>query len=118
MRSVILVSIALILVVCAFGSADAKNPIRSDFFNYYPSVDGTVLSSRSDGSNHCGMCHFDFNGGGPRNHFGGRLEGEKSLDFVVEQQESTASPRSSTRRRRTPTRRPSPASIPATRDRS
>ena len=32
------------------------------------------LSSRTDGSDHCGLCHFDFNGGGDRNDFGSRLE--------------------------------------------
>jgi mono/diheme cytochrome c family protein len=66
-------------------SAAAKNPIRSDFFDYYPSVDGTILSSRTDGANHCGLCHFDFNGGGDRNDFGSRLEALRSAGNTNDQ---------------------------------
>ena len=62
MRRVLLSCIALALVFAIVDSADAKNPIRRDFFSYYPSVDASVIAVRSDGSDHCGMCHFDFNG--------------------------------------------------------
>lgn len=74
MRRLLFLSLSILFVFAAVESADAKNPIRRDFFSYYPSVDGTILSSRTDGSDHCGMCHYDFNGGGDRNDFGSRLE--------------------------------------------
>ena len=52
----------------------AKPFIRTSFFNAYPSAVGSVLDNLPSHSNHCGVCHFDFNGGGPRNPFGRRVE--------------------------------------------
>ena len=74
MRRALLASLVLVALIFISLPADAKNPIRSDFFDYYPAADGTVLSSRADETNHCGMCHWDFNGGGDRNHYGSRVE--------------------------------------------
>jgi hypothetical protein len=74
MRRALLASLVLVSLVFMSSQANAKNPIRTDFFDYYPAADGTVLSSRADESDHCGMCHWDFNGGGERNHYGSRVE--------------------------------------------
>lgn len=48
--------------------------IRQAFFNAYPKAVGTRLDRRADNTQHCGVCHFDFNGGGPRNPYGQLVE--------------------------------------------
>jgi hypothetical protein len=54
---------ALIFVsISATRSASARPPIRKAFFERYPN------------SGHCGVCHFDFNGGGPRNPYGLQIQ--------------------------------------------
>jgi hypothetical protein len=50
--------------------ADARKPIRNTFFSTYPVAVGTQLDNLPSNSGHCGVCHFDFNGGGPRNPYG------------------------------------------------
>jgi hypothetical protein len=50
--------------------AGARPPIRKAFFSLYPVAVGTQLDNLPSNSGHCGVCHFDFNGGGPRNPFG------------------------------------------------
>ncbi|MHC4335393.1 MAG: hypothetical protein ACYSUV_16835, partial [Planctomycetota bacterium] len=55
---------ALILLFCLVlltGSiALARNPYRKNFFDAYPSAEGTILDNTPSYSNHCGVCHFDF----------------------------------------------------------
>ena len=48
----------------------AKNPYRNAFFNTYTVAQGTQLDGLPSNSGHCGVCHYDFNGGGPRNPYG------------------------------------------------
>jgi hypothetical protein len=50
--------------------ASARRPIRSAFFSIYPQAVGTQLDNLPSNMGHCGVCHFDFNGGGPRNPYG------------------------------------------------
>ncbi len=50
--------------------ASARPPIRKAFFARYPNAVGTQLDGLPSNSRHCGVCHFDFNGGGPRNPYG------------------------------------------------
>ena len=59
-------------IVCLFGvrTADARPPIRQAFFNAYPGADTTQLWGLPSDSKHCGVCHYDFAGGGPRNPYG------------------------------------------------
>jgi hypothetical protein len=59
-------------MVCLFGvpTADARPPIRQAFFNDYPGADTTQLWGLPSDSKHCGVCHYDFAGGGPRNPYG------------------------------------------------
>jgi flagellar hook capping protein FlgD/Big-like domain-containing protein/cytochrome c554/c'-like protein len=52
----------------------ARPPIRADFFATYPNAVGTQLDVLPSNSRHCGVCHFDFNGGGPRNPYGLAIE--------------------------------------------
>lgn len=74
MRRALLASLVFAIFAAWFSPAAAKNPIRSDFFAYYPSAVGTIINTAPSNTDHCGQCHFDFNGGGPRNAFGARLE--------------------------------------------
>lgn len=64
-------ALALYLVVSA---AEARNPYRRAFFNVYPQVVGSRLDVRLSGTQHCGVCHYDFNGGGARNLYGLAVE--------------------------------------------
>jgi len=52
------------------GSAEARNPYRTAFFNIYPQALGTRLATLPSAPNHCGGCHFQFGGAGPRNDYG------------------------------------------------
>jgi hypothetical protein len=51
-------------------SSDARPPIRSDFFARYPQAVDTQLDDLPSDTKHCGVCHFDFAGGGARNPYG------------------------------------------------
>src|SRR5512133_3596279 len=58
------------LLVGSCGSAQARPTIRQAFFATYPGAVGSKLDNLSTKSGHCGVCHFDFNGGGLRNAYG------------------------------------------------
>jgi hypothetical protein len=49
---------------------EAKTPIRNSFFNVYPSALSSRLDDLASNPGHCGVCHFDFEGGGPKNPYG------------------------------------------------
>jgi hypothetical protein len=55
-------------------ATEARNPIRNAFFDVYSAADGTQLNSLPSDNSHCGVCHFDFGGGGPRNPYGLAVE--------------------------------------------
>jgi len=65
---------ALLIVLVLPSLVLARNPFRNAFFSRYPAADGTQLKVLPSNSNHCGVCHFDFNGGGTRNPYGLSLE--------------------------------------------
>jgi len=52
----------------------ARNPIRRTFFDIHPEAAGTHLDDLPSNSGHCGVCHFDFDGGGQRNPYGLSVE--------------------------------------------
>jgi hypothetical protein len=54
--------------------AEARNPIRRTFFARYPAAETTQLDDLLSNAGHCGVCHFDFDGGGPRNPYGVSVE--------------------------------------------
>ncbi len=65
------------VLVCAWlvaSTALARPPIRRAFFNVYPSATGSGLDDLPSNGGHCGVCHFDFGGGGPRNPYGLAVE--------------------------------------------
>jgi len=67
--------------------AAARNPFRRAFFDRYVAADGSALISLPSNSNHCGVCHFDFDGGGTRNPYGlaieVRLSGGMNADAAI-----------------------------------
>lgn len=65
-----LVSAACLLLVT---SVFARPTIRTSFFNVYPGALGSRLDNLPSKIGHCGVCHFDFNGGGAKNPYGNRL---------------------------------------------
>jgi len=71
--------LALTVMVTALVSSmnspcEARNPIRSSFFAAYPAAVGSRLDNLPSIQSHCGVCHFAFTGGGPRNPYGARIE--------------------------------------------
>jgi len=60
--------------------AEGRNPYRKEFFKAYPSANNTVLDNVPSHSGHCGVCHFDFGGGGPRNLYGLAVEATPNRD--------------------------------------
>jgi hypothetical protein len=69
-------SIACAALIVAFASqpSHARQNIRAAFFDVYPDAVGTTIETVPSHPNHCGVCHFDFGGGGTRNPYGARLE--------------------------------------------
>ena len=61
---------ALVAFVGIAPSASARSNIRDAFFSAYPGTQGTQLSNLPSNTDHCGVCHFSFNGGGTRNPYG------------------------------------------------
>ncbi|MFH1144901.1 MAG: FlgD immunoglobulin-like domain containing protein [Candidatus Eisenbacteria bacterium] len=56
------------------GPAAARNPIRQSFFAAYPGAVDSRLDDLPSIQGHCGVCHFQFTGAGPRNPYGAALE--------------------------------------------
>lgn len=63
-------SVLVLAVFLAAPVAEARNPIRNTFLNIYPNATNTQLDDLPSRQNHCGVCHFDFAGGGTRNPYG------------------------------------------------
>ncbi|MDM7916052.1 MAG: hypothetical protein QUU85_12420, partial [Candidatus Eisenbacteria bacterium] len=62
-------------LVCGIEGVVARAPIRQSFFNAYPSAVGSRLDNLPSIQGHCGVCHYQFTGAGPRNPYGQRIEG-------------------------------------------
>jgi hypothetical protein len=75
-----LVLFAVLAVFITADQAPARNPYRKAFFQAYPEAKGSVLDDVPSHSGHCGVCHHDFGGGGPRNHYGLAVEGTTNRD--------------------------------------
>ncbi len=81
-----LLAVGALLLLAAPSSA--RNPIRRAFFDTYPVAQGTQLDDLPSNAAHCGVCHFDFDGGGQRNPFGLAVEvgvqaGLSNVDAVL-----------------------------------
>ncbi|UCE03172.1 MAG: T9SS type A sorting domain-containing protein [Candidatus Latescibacterota bacterium] len=71
LSTTVLVVLAVAIVVTMLASiVHARPSIRRDFFDIYTNAVGTQLDDLPSSSRHCGVCHFDFSGGGPRNPYG------------------------------------------------
>ncbi|HET7904280.1 MAG TPA: hypothetical protein VFM17_06955, partial [Candidatus Eisenbacteria bacterium] len=68
-----------LLLVSNPRAADARPQIRQAFFAVYPTAVGTRLDNLPSISGHCGVCHYQFTGSGPRNPYG--LAIGDTLDF-------------------------------------
>ena len=66
-------SVAAVLLL-SVSPALARPNIRSAFFDDYPNAVGTWLDTVPSQPDHCGVCHFEFLGGGPRNPYGQTIE--------------------------------------------
>ena len=66
------ITIGLLLAVgmLVADRADARPPIRRNFFDAFPTAVGSRLDDLPTKPGHCGVCHYDFDGGGPLNPFG------------------------------------------------
>jgi len=63
------------LVLCILAPlAEGRPPIRTAFFDVYPSAVDSRLDDLPSNNKHCGVCHFDFDGGGQRNAYGAAVE--------------------------------------------
>ena len=60
----------VLTVICVTSTIHARNKIKSNFLDAYPNADGTVLTSVPSNVEHCGICHYSFDGGGPKNPYG------------------------------------------------
>jgi hypothetical protein len=63
-------TIALLAGSALIDQAHARPPIRKAFFNVYPAAVGSRLDNLPSHATHCGVCHYDFNGGGTKNPYG------------------------------------------------
>lgn len=68
-----LAALAALLVLLLASKVAGRPNIRSSFFAEYPNAVGTRIDSVPSHAVHCGVCHYDFNGGGTRNPYGVRL---------------------------------------------
>ena len=75
-KSFIVLTATLLVTVLlsAPPSAEARNNIRDAFFTVYSDAVGTPIETVPSQPGHCGVCHYDFTGGGTRNPYGARLE--------------------------------------------
>jgi len=60
--------------------AHARNPYRKAFFQAYPQAKNSVLDDVPSHAGHCGVCHYDFSGGGTRNLYGLAVEATPNRD--------------------------------------
>lgn len=70
--------LSFVVAILIFGpmwieSAFARPNIRTAFFAEYPTAVGSPIDTVPSKVSHCGLCHYDFNGGGIRNPYGVRV---------------------------------------------
>ncbi|HIJ53235.1 MAG TPA: hypothetical protein HPP66_08785 [Planctomycetes bacterium] len=74
------IALILLIVCITTNPAHARNPYRKAFFQAYPGAKGSVLDNVPSRAGHCGVCHFDFSGGGARNLYGLAVEATPNRD--------------------------------------
>lgn len=70
-----------VMAAATAGEAYGRANIRDAFFSAYPVAVGSTLDTVPSRPGHCGVCHYDFTGGGTRNPYGVRL-GEVLPNFA------------------------------------
>jgi hypothetical protein len=78
----IVASLLLLAWMCNPEFSEARPNIRQAFFDAYPSAVGTVLDTVPSHPGHCGVCHYDFSGGGTKNFYG---QAVKDSGFALNQ---------------------------------
>lgn len=69
------------LIICLIPKmALGKNPYRRDFFKAYPTAKDSTLDDVNSHGGHCGVCHYDFGGSGPKNPYGLAV---RSADWIL-----------------------------------
>jgi len=68
-----LLLLATVVALAWPAAGHARPKFREGFFLAYPQLNGTVLDNVPSKSGHCGVCHYDFNGAGPKNPWGKRV---------------------------------------------
>ncbi|MHC4908934.1 MAG: multiheme c-type cytochrome, partial [Planctomycetota bacterium] len=86
LRRLALCMLAVAGMLAVTSAVPAKQNIRDAFFNVYPNALGSALDTLPSHAVHCGMCHYDFSGGGARNPYGLLLE-EALENFPSNQKE-------------------------------
>ena len=65
-------------------TAHARKPYRNNFFDAYPSAVGSVLDDVPSSASDCGVCHYDFEGGGLKNPYGLAVEAtDRSVSAIL-----------------------------------
>jgi hypothetical protein len=60
----------IVFTLCVFSAVHARNKIKNNFLDGYPNAAGTVITSVPSNTDHCGICHYSFDGGGLKNPYG------------------------------------------------
>lgn len=74
------IGLSLGLALALATPCGARNTIRNTFFNIYPNAVGTPLDSVPSKAGHCAVCHYDANGGGPKNPYGNAIASYGNLN--------------------------------------
>ena len=82
-RLAIVMAAAAAVVLSAADPAAARNPFRRAFYDRYTVAVDTHLDNLPSNDAHCGVCHFDFDGGGQRNPYGVSLESRLNLGMSI-----------------------------------
>ncbi|MHC5077043.1 MAG: hypothetical protein ACYTFM_11530 [Planctomycetota bacterium] len=77
-----IILIITIFLVCSISLA--RTPIRKAFFQAYPTAKNSVLDDVASHAGHCGVCHYDFGGSGPKNPYGEAVAAtDRSKDGIL-----------------------------------
>jgi len=67
-------SLLVLAAVSALTFAGARvyafNSLKNAFMRVYPTAVNSILDDVPSNTNHCGLCHYDFDGGGARTPYG------------------------------------------------
>ena len=76
----LIISLTILITV---EQAQARNPYRKNFFDVYSSAESTRIGTLPSNDNHCGVCHYNFDGGGARNLYGLAVEATDRSESAI-----------------------------------